>query len=128
MKTTKKTLEAEAWVDRFIEKHKYPPTYKEIAEGLKLSETATFARCRTFREKLNMSKRTKNNFDIGTFESALKYMKGGGFCQRETTKNETVVILHKKELMFLYQPNGIRFSYVPTNEDLLANDWMQLPK
>ena len=128
MRQTKKMKETEDWVDRFIEKHKYPPTYKEIAEGLKISETATFARCRGFRYKLKMNNRTKNKFDIGTFESALKYMKCGGFVKRETTKNETVVILYKNELMFLYEPNGVRFSYYPTNEDLLATDWILLPK
>lgn len=52
-KPTAKTIQAEEWVDNYIQAHKYHPTYKEISDGLKISKTAAFHRCRTFRQKLN---------------------------------------------------------------------------
>lgn len=127
MKQTKKTIETEKWVDMYIKKHKYPPTYREISKGLNISETASFVRCRTFRDKLKMSKRTKNKFQIGTFESALEYMKCGHKAKREIVKNDTVIIVHKKELMQMCESTGVRYPYQPTNEDILSTDWQQLP-
>lgn len=52
MKPTEKTIEAEKWVDDYINKHGYPPTYEELAEGLKISKTSAYARARVFRDKM----------------------------------------------------------------------------
>jgi hypothetical protein len=43
----------EQWIDAFIAKYGYPPTYKQIGIGVGISTTAAYERCRHFRDKLN---------------------------------------------------------------------------
>ena len=50
LKPTAKTLDAEKWVNSYIEKNEYNPTYKEISDGLGISKTAAFYRCRILRD------------------------------------------------------------------------------
>ena len=50
LKPTKKTLDAEKWVNNYIKKNGHKPTYQEISNGLGISKTATFYRCRILRE------------------------------------------------------------------------------
>ena len=124
MKITEKTKEAEKWVDDYIDLHQCPPTYKEVAIGLGIKQTAAHFRCRTFRQKLVMSKKTKNTFDVGTFEIALKHLKSGGKVKRSVIQNDTVIVIYKKELVQMSESTGVRYPYVPSNKDILAVDWL----
>lgn len=47
-----KIKEAEAWVDNYIKLNNNPPTYEEVAQGLVISKTAAYARCRFCRKKM----------------------------------------------------------------------------
>lgn len=53
MSRTKNTVPTELFVDAFIEKNNYPPTYSQVADFFKLSTSQAFARCRPFRHKMN---------------------------------------------------------------------------
>lgn len=125
---TTKEKQAEEFVNQFISDHEKPPTYDQISIGLGISKTAAYYRCRSFRTKLGITNTKKYKLGIGTFESAIDYMKSGGFAKRDIVKNETVVFLYKKEFMYLHQPTGIRFPFHPSNEDMITNDWNLLPK
>lgn len=52
-KQTKKTKETEVFVDQFIQKNGYPPTYRDIMDEFKLkSFCPAYYRCRHFRSKM----------------------------------------------------------------------------
>lgn len=53
---TKKQIETEKWVDEYILKFNYPPTYQQIKEHFKIDASAAHFRCRNFRDKMR-----KNN-------------------------------------------------------------------
>jgi hypothetical protein len=53
---TKKQIETEKWVDEYIEKFNYPPTYQQIQNHFKIDASAAHFRCRNFRDKMR-----KNN-------------------------------------------------------------------
>ncbi len=57
------------------------------------------------------------------FSEALTLMKKGVFVKRQVIKNDTVIMIYKNQLMQLCLSTGVRYPYVPTNEDLLAHDW-----
>ena len=59
-----------------------------------------------------------------TFGKALEHLKTGGAAQRLIIKNETVIQEYKGRLY--HNVLGVRASYVPTNADLMAVDWVLL--
>lgn len=59
-KRTKKQLETEKWVDEYIEKNGFPPTYAMIEDEFKIDASAAYYRCRNFRHKLRGIKRSDN--------------------------------------------------------------------
>lgn len=58
-----------------------------------------------------------------SFSEALDAMKQGVSVKRKVIKNDTVIIIYKKRLFQLCLSTGIRYSYIPSNKDLLTNDW-----
>jgi len=114
MKKTKKTIEAEEFVSQFIADNNRQPTFDEISKGLGISKTAAFARCRFMKKVIN---------DTGTFSFALKEVMIGKQVKRQIVKNDTVICLYDKQLVQMSKSTGVRYSYTPSNEDLLALDW-----
>lgn len=57
-KLRKKELEALDKIHLFVALNDRPPTYVQLAEMLKISETAAYARCRNIREQMNHHKLT----------------------------------------------------------------------
>ena len=53
---TSKMLEAEQYVDDYIEKNGEPPTYIIVKQHLNISGTATYARLRRYRHKMKRNK------------------------------------------------------------------------
>lgn len=60
---------------------------------------------------------------MGTFSEALEHLKSNRFVKREAVKNDTVIVDYKNRLYQMSVDTGIRYPYVPTNEDLMADDW-----
>lgn len=54
---SKKVIETEQWVDAYISKNGKPPTYAEIQKQFNLSAAAAHARCKKFREKMNVNEK-----------------------------------------------------------------------
>lgn len=52
-KRSQKSIDAELWVDQFIEKHHYPPTYYDVAVQFGIARTSAYHRCKDFRIKMN---------------------------------------------------------------------------
>jgi len=53
LKGSAKVAEAERFVDAFTKKHGYPPTYREVADGLGLkSVSPAYNRLRNYRHKM----------------------------------------------------------------------------
>lgn len=63
---------------------------------------------------------------MATFSDALKHLKKGGEAKRVKVKNDTVIVLYKNRLYQMSKTTGIRYSYIPTNKDILSNDWEML--
>lgn len=122
-KITQKTIEAEKWVDKFILDNNKPPTYDEISKGLNISKTASFHRCRFIKDKININFKTKIINEIGSFSFALKQIMLGEQVKRSFIKNDTVICLYKRKLVQMSKSTGVRYSYTPSNEDLLSLDW-----
>lgn len=49
---TQKQVETEKWVDAYIKKNNFPPTYKQVREHFKIDNSAAHSRCRNFRDKM----------------------------------------------------------------------------
>jgi len=64
----------------------------------------------------------EKSFNWG-FEKALEQMKKGYPVTRDCIKNDTVMLIYKDRLYQMSISQGVRFPYVPTNADLLAEDW-----
>lgn len=60
---------------------------------------------------------------MGTFSEALEHLKSNRFVKREAVKNDTVIVNYKNRLYQMSVDTGVRYPYVPTNEDLMADDW-----
>lgn len=60
------------------------------------------------------------------FSEALEHLKSNGFVKRDVIKNDTVVVNHKNRLYQMSLNTGVRYPYAPTDEDLLAEDWLLL--
>lgn len=58
---TWKELETETYVDEYIQKFAYPPTYKQIRAKFSIGEAAAHARCRSFRDKMKKPTRMAIN-------------------------------------------------------------------
>lgn len=63
---------------------------------------------------------------MATFSKALVYLKADGTVKREVIKNDTEICIYKNRLYQLSRNTGIRYPYVPTNADLLAEDWIYI--
>lgn len=63
---------------------------------------------------------------MGTFSKALEVLKSGGIVKREVVKNDTVIIVYKNRLYQMSRNTGVRYRYVPTNQDLMSNDWEEV--
>lgn len=62
---TKKQIETEKWVDEYIEKYKYPPTYQMIKKQFKIDASAAHFRCRNFRDKM---KKNGQQIKLGRYD------------------------------------------------------------
>ena len=60
------------------------------------------------------------------FSKALEHLKSNGvaFAKRQIVKNDTVIVMHKKRLYQMSESTGVRYSYTPSNSDLMADDWV----
>jgi len=58
-----------------------------------------------------------------SFETALTEMKKGYPVTRSCIKNDTVFIVYKKRIYQMSRSHGIRYPYIFTNKDLMAEDW-----
>lgn len=59
------------------------------------------------------------------FDDTLRYcISFGGTAKRKCVRNETVITAYKDKLYHMDVNTGVRYPYVPTNEDLFANDWI----
>ena len=63
---------------------------------------------------------------MGTFSEALEHLKSNRLIKREVIKNDTVVVNYKDRLYQMSKKTGVRYPYVPTNKDLMSNDWLVL--
>lgn len=63
---------------------------------------------------------------MATFSEALEHLKANTFVKREVIKNDTVIVNHKNRLYQMSKNTGVRYPYVPTNKDLMADDWLSL--
>ena len=63
---------------------------------------------------------------MATFSEALEHLKANKKVKREIIKNDTVIVNHRKRLYYMCQATGTRYPYVPSNEDLMADDWLVL--
>lgn len=63
---------------------------------------------------------------MGTFSEALEHLKAGQLVKRKVTKNDTVIVEYKNRLYQMSQDTGFRYPYVPTNVDLMTDDWLVL--
>lgn len=63
-------------------------------------------------------------FHPQSFSSALLHIQNGGLAQRNIVKNDTKIHEYKGKLC--HNVLGVRTPYIPTNEDLMANDWQLL--
>lgn len=61
---------------------------------------------------------------MANFSEALELLKKGQFVKREVIKNDTVIGIYKNRLYQVSLYSKIRYPYVPTNNDLMADDWM----
>lgn len=61
-----------------------------------------------------------------TFSQALEHLKDYGIVKREVIKNDTVIINYKKRLYQMSLSTGVRYPYVPTNNDIMSDDWLAL--
>jgi len=60
----KKEVEAKLAIEIYFEKNGIPPSYEKLSELLKLSETATYARCRNIRHMMNHHKPTYRDLEL----------------------------------------------------------------
>lgn len=60
---TKKQVETEKWVDEYIKKFNYPPTYVMIEKHFKIDASAAHFRCRNFRDKMRKNNVRPNNLN-----------------------------------------------------------------
>ena len=60
------------------------------------------------------------------FSQALEILQDNKIVKRKKVKNDTVIINYKNQLYQMSQSTGVRYPYVPTNADLMANDWVQV--
>ena len=63
---------------------------------------------------------------MGTFSEALEHLKSNTLVKREVIKNDTVIVNYKNRLYQMSKNTGVRYPYIPTNKDLMANDWIAL--
>lgn len=63
---------------------------------------------------------------MATFSEALEHLKANTFVKREVIKNDTVIVNYKNRLYQMSTNTGVRYPYVPTNKDLMADDWLAL--
>jgi len=63
---------------------------------------------------------------MGTFSNALEGTKQNELWKRKVIKNDTVIICYKKRLYQMSQNTGVRYPYIPTNTDLMADDWINV--
>jgi hypothetical protein len=68
--------------------------------------------------KLNQFKMENCNFSL-----MLLHLQNEGTAKREVVKNDTVIMIYKNRLYHYCISTGIRYPYVPTNADLMADDW-----
>lgn len=61
---SKKVIETEKFVDGYILKHGYPPTYDVIQEKFKIGRAPAYARCKSFRYKMNTLKKRVIEYDL----------------------------------------------------------------
>jgi len=62
---------------------------------------------------------------MGAFSNMLEGIKQNELWKREVIKNDTVIICYKKRLYQMSQNTGVRYSYLPTNSDVMASDWVK---
>lgn len=58
---SKKVQETEEFVDKYIRKYGYPPTYDEVGEEFGLVRSHAYQRCAKFRNKMNGGKKPIHN-------------------------------------------------------------------
>ena len=63
---------------------------------------------------------------MATFSEALEHLKANTFVKREVIKNDTVIVNYKNRLYQMSTNTGVRYPYVPTNKDLMSDDWLAL--
>ena len=61
---------------------------------------------------------------MANFSDALDAAKAGLKIKREIIKNDTVIIKYGNTLCQMSQNTGVRYPYVPLNEDVFAEDWI----
>ncbi len=52
---SKKVIETEKYVDEYILKYGYPPTYKEIQKQFSIGAAPAYSRCTKFRDKMRVN-------------------------------------------------------------------------
>lgn len=60
--------------------------------------------------------------ELHNFGSVLDHLKSGLPAKRLTIRNKTTIMMYKDRLY--HNVLGVRAAYVPTNADLLAEDWI----
>jgi hypothetical protein len=90
---TPKMLVAEKYVDRYIEKFKVPPTYREVAKDLGLSSVnSAFVRLRRYRHKMKqMEKKWVWTSDL-IMEYAKHFYRSNGKSSIEKWKENYIKI------------------------------------
>lgn len=104
-KPTAKTLEAESFVDRFIEQNGYPPTYREVAHQLNLASTNTaYHRLRNYRHRMK-NKLIKKKSIMNTQEQNQKLKTHIAKALLEYAPKVPVQLLTNKIWDIIYKSN-----------------------
>ena len=63
---SKKVVQTEKWVDSYIKKNGFPPTYEELKNHFGLSRCAAWNRCNKFRSKMKQIETLKRGQEKST--------------------------------------------------------------
>lgn len=106
MKQTKKTIEAEKVIDKFILKNGVPPTYEELKDLLKISKTAAFARARVCRHKMKLATGGAEDYVLVYFGHLLKKYPNYKEYKKHLLSGEVKITIPQAiELMSLFKPS-----------------------
>ena len=117
-KLTSKQVETEKFIDEFTSKNGYPPAYKDIREKFNIGENTAYFRCRNLRHKMRT-----NTKQLPVWEMLHGLAHAGKQAKRAVIKNDTYLMIYNRELVQMCASTGVRYPYVLTNDDLMANDW-----